>query len=759
MQGAVGTSRQLLAKPGVTLLDHTLDALAVLRSLGCLTELFIANTWDMTGECAALALALHDAGKAAVGFQAMLTSPGRRRWKYRHEILSTGLLSCLDFSKAPSLLKECAGLGVITHHKSIDTLLSNFRTDRELGYEDYARRVEEMRKMLPALRRVLKRVAAHLHGDYPLAAQLLRTLPGDDESIVQTMLDNEPFGWTVNWFRALGDEEVQAISPRLMLMKGIVTSCDHLASAGIKAVKHLPRDSTFCAFPPNQMQAWASQLSGPGIIVAPTGSGKTEAAMLWARNNMEGCRRILYMLPTVASINKMYTRLRDQFSKGCPADYDLVSMLHHRSAFFIHSFYSNEEYLTGAVDPRHLADISRRLYSPVKVTTPYQPLKALFGVKGYERTLMEIASSVMVFDEVHAYSPHVTALMLFLMRVARAYGAEVLLMSATIPSFLIERIRSCLGIPSSNILVDRTRDSSYRHIIRVQDGDISAATEAIARAASERRTLVVCNTVRTALSLFETLSKDRRVKDAVLLHGRFTLGDRIEHESRIRDARLLVGTQAIEVSLDIDFDVMFTEPAPMDALLQRFGRVNRRGRMKDGATVTVFCKGGEYDKMVYRHYDRVERSVQWLADLAAGDGRLTERLARGAVEHVYGDGYSSSERDEFKGAYSNMSDAWKGLVPFEEGRPDKFYDLFDSVEIVPACYDERVEELRAQGAWDDLQRLVVSVPVRTFRWMYKENLVRRSSPYPVCEIEYDPELGLRTDLLAEMARRQDALVF
>ena len=102
--------------------------------------------------------------------------------------------------------------------------------------------------------------------------------------------------------------------------------------------------------------------------------------------------------------------------------------------------------------------------------------------------------------------------------------------------------------------------------------------------------MVVCNTVKQAQDVFQEL---QHVTDnAKLLHSRFILRDRERIEGELKDANLLVGTQAVEVSLDIDFDCLFTEPAPIDALIQRFGRINRKGK-KGICDVHICQEGGE----------------------------------------------------------------------------------------------------------------------------------------------------------------------
>ena len=120
------------------------------------------------------------------------------------------------------------------------------------------------------------------------------------------------------------------------------------------------------------------------------------------------------------------------------------------------------------------------------------------------------------------------------------------------------------------------------------DGELEDETgiQSILDASGEGSVLVCCNTVRRAQRVYEKLKESHPELQVELLHGRFNSVDRLEKEKRLLDqmstkcrpnarGNVLVATQVVEVSLDVDFDTIFTEPAPLDALLQRFGRINR----------------------------------------------------------------------------------------------------------------------------------------------------------------------------------------
>ncbi len=209
-------------------------------------------------------------------------------------------------------------------------------------------------------------------------------------------------------------------------------------------------------------------------------------------------------------------------------------------------------------------------------------MKHLFGLKGFEQGIFEWAGAYFIFDEIHAYSPEVFAQIKVLLEYAVNHlQVKVMIMTATLPSFLRVEIEKALGI-YSEIKADKILYESFdRHKVVLKEGllanslgliidDLNAGT----------KVLIVCNTVIQSQQVFDHL-KDH-APNAVLLHSAFTGEDRTKHEKILKEGesdedsvQLLVGTQAIEVSLDIDYDVIYSEPAPIDALIQRFGRVNR----------------------------------------------------------------------------------------------------------------------------------------------------------------------------------------
>ncbi|MDF1541222.1 MAG: CRISPR-associated helicase Cas3', partial [Candidatus Thorarchaeota archaeon] len=487
----------LLAKPNHTLIDHTRDVLKVFTSMSDVLKLSkIPNDIDIETSLA-VAIVMHDIGKAASGFQYMLEKAAmheRVRWEYRHEILSGAFMSALTFEQEQ--MEQAAALATITHHKDLHKLYSSYNPGRKSspGYKRFKDRLLETKQNLPEIIDLVHTLSTELAQDYPLASRILSSFPSNPDDLFTLALGNEPIGKYALPY--LQNAKLRTpFLPKLVgvLLKGVMTASDHLGSASPgSTIRTLNSNIQFTKYAPNEAQIWTSKLSGSGILVAPTGSGKTEASLLWFKNNMQSnwIRRVFYLLPTIASINKMYLRLRNQISGGNQNDFDLVSMAHYRSSFFLHDFYSNDNYHREEGLRKHLIDISRMVYSPLRVTTPFQPLKAIFGVAGFERVLTELMGSLIVVDEIHAYDPHTSALILVMLEVLKQdYGANMLLMSATFPTFLRRIFQVALNIDDPAIKQVMNESKPPRHRLVLLDGEVRDNIDKIKNCISEHKTL------------------------------------------------------------------------------------------------------------------------------------------------------------------------------------------------------------------------------------------------------------------------------
>ena len=736
---------ELLAKsdPPETLVEHTENCLSVYFSMRE-TMPFLAETSGEPDFFDHLfyTVALHDFGKAATGFQTQLQSAAER-WGYRHEILSAGFVVGLDL---PPQTRQAIGLAILTHHKDIQTLRDQYPCfpSQNPGYETWQAKITQLEPNWDALMQIQEQVDHWYPGKNCRFTPLLSLdgfINGDQDFLMPYLNDFE-------------DRELTALHGRYgMLLRGCMIACDHLASAGRTGIyralddlgDHLRRQieqrgRTFRGW--DSFQDAAAKTSGHLMLSAPTGSGKTEAAMLWSdANESESLgRRVFYVLPYTASINAMYNRLLNLVSE------DRIGLLHGKANYFLYRSMVDREYTPSKarIETGETQNLTRKIYRPYKVLTPFQLLKAFFGMRGFEMQFAEMAGGLFIFDEIHAYDPHTTALILTMVeRLRRDYGSQFCIMTATMPKFLKKMFACAIGEIAEVEMSSEKRDQFTRHRVRLFDGGIIDAVPKITkRLEGGQRVLVVCNTVRQAQTVFEQLQPI--ATNPQLIHSRFILRDRERIEKELTGADLLVGTQAVEVSLDIDFDVLFSEPAPIDALIQRFGRVNRAGQ-KNLCDVCICHEGSENDKYIYST-ERVKRTLDTFAEVDI----LYESKIQDLIDTVYGDGYDTKEQETFDNARALFSQHLRNVVPFIEdssGR-EEFTGLFKSVEVVPSDYEsEFLEHIEAKEFYDAMA-YVTSISEQQFARLHKEGQLYKQEGQWFVRVRYDSEQGLALDELA-----------
>ncbi|WP_027883562.1 CRISPR-associated helicase/endonuclease Cas3 [Meiothermus rufus] len=350
------------------------------------------------------------------------------------------------------------------------------------------------------------------------------------------------------------------------------------------------------------------------LIEAPMGEGKTEAA-LYAHLRLQaanGHRGMYIALPTQATGNLMFERVKKFLSHyGKSRQLDL-QLLHGASELV-------EEYQKIRVRPNMpnqgeegveaqvwFSHRKRGLLSEYAVGTVDQALLGILPTKHQFVRLWGLGNRVVVLDEVHAYDTYTSGLIESLVRWLLALGSSVVLISATLPKAKRESLLRAFGaqcIP----------EEPYPRITRVLAGDPSPVTktfavrkqptltlralplelDAVAQKALEQARsggCVACivNTVQRAQELYQKLKGNPDGVEVCLFHARYPLEERLERERVVLakfgkegqrpQKAILVATQVVEQSLDLDFDVMFTDLAPVDLVLQRAGRLHRHAR-------------------------------------------------------------------------------------------------------------------------------------------------------------------------------------
>jgi len=361
------------------------------------------------------------------------------------------------------------------------------------------------------------------------------------------------------------------------------------------------------------------QADGPALMIveAPMGEGKTELALLahLRLQASQGHRGLYLALPTQATGNAMFDRtlafLR-QLAPGVQLDIQLVhgaTRLDERIERLRGVDASPAESIACSA---WFSQRKRPLLSPYGVGTVDQALFATLNVKHHFVRLWGLANRVVVLDEIHAYDTYTSGLIEALLRWLKRLGCSVILMSATLPAQRRAALLDAWGAqdrpetPYPRLLMARDGETLAEHVacrrlepIRVSGiaEDLETlATTALGALAGGGCGLVLVNTVQRAQDLYRTLrERAENASEILLFHARFPADERTVREREVlarfgpvasaqRPARaLLIATQVAEQSLDLDFDFMLSDLAPVDLLLQRAGRLHRHERTRPAA--------------------------------------------------------------------------------------------------------------------------------------------------------------------------------
>ncbi len=385
---------------------------------------------------------------------------------------------------------------------------------------------------------------------------------------------------------------------------------------------------------PAQPQLW--------ILEDVTGSGKTEAALALVHRMMsaEQADGVFIGLPTMATANAMYERMEkcyrslfddqvDDQNKQQPS-LILAHGARHLSKRFRQSIlphdnkdrnYGTGESSASAQCVAWLADHQKKsLLADVGIGTVDQALLGILPAKHQSMRLLGLACKILVVDEVHAYDSYMHQLLQVLLRFHAKIGGSAILLSATLPRNMREQLAKAyskgLGIHETSGLkkqgyplitqvtengveefsVDTRQEVARKVPVRMLH-DEESVVELISKVVNDGRCVCwIRNTVADARAAYRTLGGLGEFPDEniLLFHSRYTLLDRLNIEQDVlkifgknsdaeqRSGKILIATQVAEQSLDLDFDEMISDLAPVDLMIQRAGRFRRHIRDKRG---------------------------------------------------------------------------------------------------------------------------------------------------------------------------------
>lgn len=694
-----------------TLHDHLSHVKSVVSSF--------AKATGFDVKIAKIGAIFHDIGKVHPIFQERLKTRSSTP-PLRHEIVSLFFLSLITDDSKEKIIEMIVG-----HHKSI------YRDQKERGIID----LEENEP---------NNLETHL-GKWdewsPIALDILSSMGisthpiSKDEAI-------ESYEYVLDYC------EDQLRQRGYSAWRGLLIGADHFASAmkdktatKLDKLFKQPNLSFFERQHPLFPLSYAISKSEKqhSMVVAPTGAGKTDYLFRRCKS------RVFYTLPFQASINAMYQRLRKDLSIANP---DLnIKLLHAASSIIENESGEIEEIV-----------LQKHIGASIKVLTPYQLAGIIFGSKGFEAMILDLKYQDVILDEVHTYSGVSQAIVLKIVSVLKDIGCKIHIGTATMPSILYNKILEILD--KKDVLEIKLSpmelDAYDRHTI-LKVPDWRASEKPIQQAIEQgMKVLIVCNKIQSAQDTFEVVQQKYPEIASMLIHSRFKRKDRKEKEKDLigldnmgnptfqfntsPKACIVVATQVVEVSLDISFDLMITECAPLDSLIQRFGRVNRkRNQNTIGKTKSVYVIAPPTDSKSCRPYemDILQRSFEALPDREV----LHEQTLQEKIDSVFTN-IDFLEIEEH--AVFNENGNWS-IAPLTNANA-WLVDLLAIDSVVCITEEDIGEYMDSPFA----QRMGLEIPVRYHNVKHLPRLEDTGNrPYIIPNAAYLDDLGLKMESIKE----------
>ncbi|EDS77863.1 crispr-associated helicase Cas3 domain protein [Clostridium botulinum C str. Eklund] len=567
------------------------------------------------------------------------------------------------------------------------------------------------------------------------------------------------------------EEDSEETIKKYIMTKGLLNKIDYSASADIEVeIKNedlFEKTSKFLkegGFKPNKLQEYMiNHQDDNNIIRASTGIGKTEAALFWIGNN-----KGFFTLPLKVSINAIFDRIIEKinFPK------EKTGLLHSDTS---------SEYLKRNNNELNMEQVDRtkQLSLPITVCTLDQLVDFIFKYEGYELKLATLSYSKLVIDEIQMYSPELVGFLIVALKHITEMGGKFSIVTATLPPIFL------YFIDKQNIEYNKP-DPFYkevegkiqlRHRIKVLQEDINI--EHIKNNYKNKKVLIIVNTVKQAQKLYDVLNNE--IKDETnisLLHSRFIKKHRTIKEEQIlelgdlknKHCGIWITTQVVEASLDIDFDVLYTELSDISGLLQRMGRVYRnRNLVNEDINIFVYTGKDSYPSGISKSErsiidkDIFELSKKVLINyMGHSDSKtIDEKDKMNLVEEVYS--VENLKGGEYFKKIKNIIDKMEDVLAYEYDKKNIDLRNIESTDIIPfSVYEECKEEIEQNLyiiknsedfnkrllAKNKIRELIVSIPTYEFEIANKNARVimklelSKYTVIPIVKYDYTFEKGL-----------------
>lgn len=640
-----------------TLIDHLKDTVRCAKDF---FEKYGAYFTEKEKKMILLACGIHDLGKANLGFQ-KIVNPEIKQYIFDHELpypefqIPHGFLSALSISK-----QKFFSLSPDFDQNDFSVLVTS------IFYH-------HTRKDVFGIREIIDYCKVY-YNDY------FNDFVNDPTWKLCAANESKLL------FRNKAEEEKNEVCSEIwndyLLIKGLLNKFDWSVSAGynesevepdlqVKYLKNKIEEKIGNCLKPAQ-EFMREHKDDNLIIIAPTGSGKTEAALLWLNGE-----KAFYTLPLKVSSNAIYERIRETY------DYKQAALLHSDSM---------TKYLQVSTEENRKDDYinyerAKLLAAPLTVCTVDQLFKFVYKALGTEIFAATLKYSKIILDEIQAYSPRIVATLIYGLKTIQEMGGRFAIITATFPpvlQFFMERYGLLNG--QHYLIKDFSKVSDLtRHRISLRNGDMDI--QEIIEHGKKQKVLVICNTVSQAQNIYGEIAEEEN--NVYLLHSRFIRKDRDLLEKMIMNfskqdgtVGIWITTQIVEASLDIDFDILFTEMCSCDSLLQRMGRCNRAGRYEpEKPNVIIYNNGNGVGKNSVYEPEIYQRSLEKLKSFE--DIIFSEELKTIYINDVY-----KTEEIKHTCYYKEIDSFLKHFdvvraLEYEKKEVDEAFRMIKSITVIP----------------------------------------------------------------------------
>lgn len=423
-----------------------------------------------------------------------------------------------------------------------------------------------------------------------------------------------------------------------VLLKGLTHRLDHSASA--HEIIELNSEENVGEYTEDfitknygelrEVQKFAKQNRDKNVVlIASTGMGKTETALLWIDND-----KAFFTLPLRVSINALFDRVSKEDIK-----YDYAGLLHSSSL----DYMEENKY----EDYEERVNQSKLMSKKLTFSTIDQIFKFPFMYRGYEKEYATLAYSKVIIDEIQAYSPEISAVLIKGIEMIHKIGGRFMIMTATMPTIYIDELKN-RGVVDDDFVTATYNTDVIRHNMKLKDESLYDNLEQIVKEGSNKKVLVIVNTVKRAIDIYEEIKNlnSNTCLNINLLHSMYIKEHRSKLESSIKEfARgsengIWITTQLVEASLDVDFDILHTEESTLDSLFQRFGRCNRKGKKSiDSSNIFIYTQDATGIGTIYDE-ELVDKGIDLLRNAIETQGKdncfkISENIKVELVEKLY----------------------------------------------------------------------------------------------------------------------------